>query len=293
MTPSTALNSIDDQAHLIGLLALVAGQDVEPGDEDGTWRIVRGVAKHRVISTVDPESRHMHKSRSTYRDGYKAHVAVEPETGIITACELTPANEGDGPTGVELLAGEPAGTCVLADSAYGSGDTLAALDAAEHHPAIKPWPLHRNPNLGDDQFVRDDFDIDYQQRLVTCPNGITTHITESGTATFKTRCRGCPVRSRCTSAVAGKTFTVTEHDHLLATNRARWRDDPGLVADYRYYRPLVERTIAWLVANGNRKVRFIGVKANRLGLSMRAAVLNLRRLINLGLEHNGTLWTLT
>src|SRR5438445_515524 len=74
-----------DQLDAIGLLALVAGQDVEPGDTDGSWRIVRGVASDRVISTVDPEARHMHKSRHEYRDGYKAHLAVEPETGIITA----------------------------------------------------------------------------------------------------------------------------------------------------------------------------------------------------------------
>ena len=281
----------DAQTQLIGLLALVAGQDVEPGDTEGAWRIERGVAKHRVISTVDPESRHMHKSRSSYRDGYKAHVVVEPDTGIITGCELTPANEGDGPTGMALVAGEPAGTVILADSAYGSGDSLAAIDDAGHVPVIKPWPLHRNPNLGDDQFDRDDFMIDYQQRLVTCPNGVITRITATGIATFGARCRGCPVRQRCTSAISGKTFTVTEHDELLAANRGRWRNDDDLVDGYRQHRPMVERSIAWLVANGNRRVRFIGVEANRLGLSLRAAALNLRRLINLGLGHNGKTWT--
>ena len=56
-----------------------------------------------MISTVDPESRHMHKNRSSYRDGYKAHLVAEPTTGIITACTLTPANTGDGATGIELL----------------------------------------------------------------------------------------------------------------------------------------------------------------------------------------------
>jgi hypothetical protein len=53
------------------LLALVAGQDVEAGD-DGVFRIVRGVAADRVISTVDPDARHGHKSRSRRFDGYKA-----------------------------------------------------------------------------------------------------------------------------------------------------------------------------------------------------------------------------
>ena len=84
----------------LGLLALVAGQDVEQG-EDGTWRIARNVAPDRVISVVDPEARHMHKSRSEYRDGYKAHIAIEPETGLVTAAALTPANAPDGPTGVD------------------------------------------------------------------------------------------------------------------------------------------------------------------------------------------------
>ena len=284
-----------DQERLVGLLALVAGQDVEPDPDggEGAWRIERSVAKHRVISTVDPETRHMHKSRSVYRDGYKAHVAVEPDTGLITGCDLTPANDGDGPTGMALIAGEPAGTEVLADSAYGSGDSLASIDAAGHHPVIKPWPLARNPRLGSDPFDRDDFRIDYQARTVTCPNGVTTHITDQGTATFKSKCRGCPVRERCTAAAAGRTFKVGDHDELLAANRQRWRTDPDLIATYRRHRPMVERTIAWLVANGHRRVRFIGVEANRFGLSLRAAVLNLRRLINLGLDHNGTSWNLT
>jgi IS5 family transposase len=103
-------------ASALGLLALVAGQDVEL-DEQGHWRIVRKVSKDRVISVVDPETRHMHKSRSSYRDGFKAHLCVEPETGLITAAVLTPANAPDGPTGVGLLEGEAPGLQVLADGA--------------------------------------------------------------------------------------------------------------------------------------------------------------------------------
>lgn len=282
----------DAQQQLVGLLALVAGQDVEVGDEEGTWKIERKVAKHRTISTVDPETRHMHKSRSSYRDGYKAHIAVEPSTGLITACDLTPANEGDGPTGIGLLAAEKTGLDVLADSAYGSGESLAKLADNGHRILIKPWPLAPNPNLGDDQFCRDDFVIDYTARTVTCPNGVTTHITSSGVATFKAKCRGCPLRSRCTTATAGKTFTVSPHDKHLAANRATWRTDTDLIADYRQHRPMVERTIAWLVANGHRRCRYRGVARNKIALSTRAAAVNLKRLINLGLDHDGTNWDL-
>jgi IS5 family transposase len=275
----------DDQQRLVGLLALVAGQDVEEGDEAGSWRIAQRVSSERVISTVDPESRHMHKSRSVYRDGFKAHLAIEPETGIITAVALTPANAPDGVHGVALLEDEPAGLDVLADSAYGTGPARAALGAAGHTAIIKPWPLRRHPGLDSDQFNRDDFNLDYTARTVTCPNGITVTISTAGAATFGHHCRDCPIRSRCTTAADGKTFRVGDHDQLLAQARQHWRDDHHL-ADYRQWRPMVERSIAWLVANGHRRVRYRGIRRNRHGLTLRAAAINLRRLINLGLDWN-------
>ena len=133
-----------DAAGALGLLALVAGQDVEQ-DEDGTWKIAQRVAPDRMVSTVDPEARHMRKSRSEYRDGYKAHIAIEPETGLVTKAILTKANVADGPCGAELVADEEPGLSVLGDTGYASGDTLAALEAARHQIAIKPWPLPGDP----------------------------------------------------------------------------------------------------------------------------------------------------
>lgn len=272
----------DDQADLVGLLALVAGQDVEPGDEDGTWRIAQRVAKDRIISVVDRESRHMHKSRSEYRDGYKAHLAVEPESGIITAATLTPANVGDGPTGVALLEGEEPGLQVLADSAYGSGEVRAGLRAAEHRQAIKPIPLRPIRPGG---FNRDDFDVDHAAGCVTCPAGHTVPISSSRHATFGSRCRGCPLQQRCTTAKGGMHLTIHEHDAEHVEARRAWRDG-DFADDYRRWRPMVERGIAWLVANGNRRVRYRGVARNNAWLTLRVSALNLRRLVNLGLRHD-------
>ena len=127
-----------EQAEAVALLALVAGQDVEPGQRPGSWRIARKVAVDRVISTVDPQARHTRKTNAQRRDGYKAHVAAEPESGLVTACALTAANLPDGPTGLELLAGEEPGLEVLGDSGYGSRQTRAALRAAGHTQTIKP-----------------------------------------------------------------------------------------------------------------------------------------------------------
>ena len=44
-----------------------------------------------MISTVDPETRHTRKSKFNRKDGYRGHVAAEPETGLITDCEMTKA----------------------------------------------------------------------------------------------------------------------------------------------------------------------------------------------------------
>ena len=275
-----------ESASAIGLLALVAGQDVEL-DEQGRWRIVRGVAKDRVISVVDPEARHMHKSRSEYRDGYKAHLAVEPETGLITAAALTPASTPDGPPGVELLEGEAPGLQVLADGAYGSGDTLAALTDAGHQRAIKPYPTHSAVPGG---FHRDDFVVDEDAGTVTCPAGHAVTITPQRNALFANRCTNCPLRSRCTLSKRGRKFSLTAHDAELVESRRAWRDG-DFISDYRKYRPMVERSIAWLVSDHYRRVRFRGVEKNQMGLTTRVAAINLRRLINLGLVHDGA-WRL-
>jgi IS5 family transposase len=280
-TESSELTASQQDA--VGLLALVAGQDVEPADEQGTWRIARAVAPDRVISVVDPEARHMHKSRSSYRDGFKAHVAVEPETGLVTACSLTPANAADGPAGVALIASEDAGLEVLADSAYGSGEVRAALGNAEHRATIKPIPLRRAIPAG---FTLDDFTIDTANGVVTCPQGLTAAITPRGSAVFGARCRGCPLRDRCTRSRSGRTIRVHPHHDLLLAARQDVRTEE-FQNSYREHRPMVERSIAWLVAHGHRRVRYRGVARNQLGLSHRVAAINLRRLVNLGLDHDG------
>jgi IS5 family transposase len=277
-----------EQADAVGLLALVAGQDVEPGERNGTWRIAQRVAPDRLISTVDPDSRHMHKSVGSYRDGYKAHVAVEPETGLITACALTPANAADGPTGVRLLDAETPGLQVLADSAYGSGEVRVAIRRAKHRAAIKAIPLRRAIPGG---FNRDDFVIDHSNRTATCPAGHTVPIAAKGGATFGTRCTGCPLRARCTTSKTGRTLHIREHDAELVAARQAWRTG-DFAEDYRRWRPMVERSIAWLVAHGHRRVRYRGVTRNQTGLATRVAALNLRRLINLGLDHHDGRWFL-
>ncbi len=276
------------QAEAVGLLALVAGQDVEPGDSNGTWRIARETRPDRIVSVIDPQSRHVHKTTSNYRDGFKAHIGIEPDTGLITACELTAGNVGDAQAAPGLLAAETDPVEVLGDSAYGSGAFRAHLIASGHTATIKPIPLHAQIPAG---FVIDDFTIDLAAMTATCPNGITVKISpRSRQARFTHRCQGCPMRQRCTRSPKGKILSIHEHHELLAAARAHALTNE-FTGPYRQHRPMVERSIAWLVRRGGRKVRYRGIDRNQIGLAHRCAAINLRRLINLGVQWDQT-WTL-
>ena len=55
---------------------------------------------------------------------------------------------------------------------------------------------------------------------------------------------------------------------------------------------MVERSIAWLVAGGNRRLRFRGTRSNDLWLHHRVAGLNLRRLLTLGLHRHAGTWAI-
>jgi hypothetical protein len=275
-----------EQAEAVALLALVAGQDVEPGTRPGSWRIARKVAPDRVISTVDPQARHTRKTNADKRDGYKAHVAVEPQTGLVTACALTAANLPDGPTGLELLAGEQPGLEVLGDSAYGSGATRAGLRAAGHTQTIKPIPLHSATPGG---FTIHDFRVDHQAGMVRCPVGVTAPITSSGRVSFARHCPGCPLRRRCTTAKRGRILHLHPHEDELRAARRR-AVTRSFQASYRRWRPMVERSIAWLVADRCRRVPYRGIQSNQLWWSVRVAAVNLRRLLALGLARQDGAW---
>jgi IS5 family transposase len=278
----------DEQAEAVALLALVAGQDVEPGQRPGSWRIARKVAKDRVVSTVDPQARHARKTSAQRRDGYKAHIATEPETGLVTGCALTAANLPDGPTGLQLLAGEAPGLEVLGDSGYGSGQTRAGLRAAGHTQTIKPIPLHSAVPGG---FTIHDFRIDTQAGMVRCPAGQVAPITSSGRVSFARHCQGCPLRRRCTTAKRGRTIHLHPHEDELRAARRR-AVTRTFQQSYRRWRPMVERSIAWLVADGCRRVPYRGIQRNEAWWSLRVAAINLRRLLVLGLARHDGAWVL-
>jgi hypothetical protein len=240
-----------------------------------------------VVSVTDPDARHVHKNRTRHQEGFKAHVSFEPETGLFTAVELT-RGSGDGnhesAVAARLLAGEEGTVTVLGDAAYGTGELRRLLRDAGHAAVIKPPPLKQVIPGG---FTIDDFTVDEQAGTAACPAGHAValgapHADGTRLAQFKGLCAGCPLRRRCTTSKTGRVLSVHPQRALLAAAR-RAAASPAWKDEYRRWRPPVERAIAWLVARGSRRVPYRGITSNNAWLANRAAALNLRRLVNLGL----------
>ena len=229
----------------------VTGQDLEE-DAGGVFRIARRVAPDRVISTVDPQARHGHKTSARGFDGYKGHVAVDPDAEIITATAVTPGNSGDAEAAAGLLAdllpggqdscrrrgrrarprpaaagdGQPA---VYGDAAYGSGELIGRLDDAGICNGIKCQP----PAAVTGHFPKDRFAIDLETGTVTCPAGVTAPIR----ASHRSATPGQPGSARragparwppsAPSRQGGRTITIGPHEARLAAARLR-QAGPGL-----------------------------------------------------------------
>jgi hypothetical protein len=292
------------------LLGAIVGQDLEHGD-DGSFRIARKVAADRVISTVDPDARHGHKSSARGFDGYKGHASVDPDSELVVATAATAGNVGDAAAAPGLLAelvdqvegGPLAPTAasaagdglqvptptVYGDSAYGTGPLLASLHTASIDPRVKV----QAPVAPRGHFTKDQFRIDLAAGVVTCPAKRTAPIVYNadprhrhhGQASFGPACASCPLRGRCTSAAAGRTVTITAYEDELAAARAR-QADPDRAADYRATRPKVERKLAHLVRrrHGGRRVRVRGLAKVAADFNLLAAAVNLARLGVLGLH---------
>jgi hypothetical protein len=310
------LEPVVDQA--ARLVATVVGQDLD--EVDGVFRIARRVAKDRVISTVDPDARHGHKTSARGFDGFKGHIAIDPDAEIVTATEVSAANAGDAEPAADLLADDlPTATdvdaageagqddpnlvadgaqasagaergedhpAVYGDAAYGAGTLLAVLETAGARIFTKVQP----PTAPGGRFAKDRFAIDLGAGTVTCPNAVTVTIRPAtaggGTAVFGAACADCPLAMQCTSSAAGRTIAISRYEAELARARTA-QADPAWVADYRANRPKVERKIAHLMRrrHGGRRARVRGITKVAADFSLLAAAVNLARVGALGLHH--------
>jgi hypothetical protein len=285
-------------ADALGLLALAAGQDVEPAEgsdgTDGRWRIARKVAPDRVISTVDPQARHTRKPESARRDGFRGHVAAEPETGLITDCEMTMAagpGSTDAENGVTMaardrFAGTPDGTgpggqqdaAGRAGTADGTGpdaDGPHDAEAAQARLEIYGDSAYGSGearaayrDAGHDTVIKpgplrpavpggftiDDFTIDEQAGTVTCPAG---HARPMSTATRTvTFGRLCTGCSLRPRCTTAKDGRSTRiHPHEGLLRAARAQARTGDFKKAYPTRAVIERIISWTATCHGHRIR--------------------------------------
>ncbi len=280
------------------LLATVVGQDLDM-DEDGIFKVARKVAKDRVISTVDPEARHGHKTSARGFDGYKGHAALDPDSEIITATSVTPANAADSSVAEELISdlledddaaeeavenSEGEDRAVYGDdNAYGTGEFQERLEDADIESRCKT----QRPTVPGGLFAKERFEVNLDDDTVTCPAGVRVkirgHSDGGGMAYFAEACAGCPLRDKCTTSNSGRTIGINPHEAALARARKR-QTDPGWQDDYRATRPKVERKLAHLMRrrHGGRRARVRGTVRVDADFNLLAAATNLARLAVLG-----------
>ena len=280
------------------LLATVLGQDLEEGD-DGRFRIARRVARDRVISTVDPDARHGHKTQARGFDGYKGHVATDPDSEIITDTVVTPGNAGDASVAEDLI-GDLLGdddrddAKVYGDSAYGTGEFQQRLDDEHIASGCRTQP----PSAPAGRFAKDRFRVDLDNDTVCCPAGVTVSIRRGvhgdGIAYFAENCATCELRGECTNAIGGRTIRVGVFEAARARARER-QGDPDWQGDYRAQRPKIERKLAHLMRrrHGGRQARVRGRPKVDADFNLLAAAVNLARLATLGLRSTPTGWAIT
>jgi hypothetical protein len=257
----------------VKLLATVAAQDVED-DGTGGVRIAQRVAPERVISTVDPDARHGHRSRRDRYDGYKLHISVDVDSDLFVAGRATAATTGDGEVLADLLEDDPLAVSeVIGDTHYGSAENRRDLaeDGIEVTAPAQPSSAPKG------YFSKDEFSIDLEAGTVTCPAGQTATIPATNARRRQARfdakvCATCPLRDRCTKRAGGRIVEINENEQLLiAARQARWT--PQFRQRYRE-RARVERKNAQLKSRRAR-LPWRGVRKANAWLKLRMAALNL------------------
>jgi hypothetical protein len=284
-----ALRAVERADELLGdarvaethrLLRELIGQDFVV-DDDGVPRLYRGTRADRIISTVDVEMRHGRKSQHQRFDGYKLSAsATNTSEPLITAVEVAPAGEQDGPRARPLIEAQSLGRRpkrILGDTAYGTGPVRADLAAIDVEVLA---PVSEAPGK-DGRLAKRDFHVDLEAGTVTCPAlqraRIRTEPSGQRRASFaKAICDACPLRERCVAPGRGRRSILIAPNEALLIAARQALDDPATAEHLRRTRPRIERLLGLLAHRyGARKSRYIGRAKARLQAAWAAALVNL------------------
>jgi len=252
-------------------------------------------AKDKLISPVDPDARTGRKTATKWT-GYKAHIVIEEESGIITEVATTPANATDGSQLLPLLKEQENAHSLTpkeltADKAYDWGENLESL-ADNNIIANIALTRQVNRRTGVD-FTVDDFLYDPEKVTLMCPAG---HISEScysevlynyqlnkpGYA-FQLKaslCNACPLKPKCVRNKAGRRVYISYYEPYFRMARKRLATEEGKEAYRNRYK--IEQKVADLTRYcGLRRCRYRGLGRAAIHTLLATTVCNIKRMVRL------------
>jgi len=249
-------------------------------------------AKDKLISPVDPDARQGKKTSTTW-PGYKAHIVIEEETGIITGIETTPANTTDGSQLQPLLKEQEKSHSIkpkelTADKAYDWEEDLEALNS---NKTIANISLSKQVNRnGAGYFTVDDFLYDPESVKLMCPAGhISTNCyseilynNKPGYAfQFKASlCNVCPLKAKCVKNKAGRRVYISYYEPYYRLARQRLATEEGKQAYRNRYK--IEQKMADLTrCCGLRRCRYRGLGRAVIHTLLATIVCNIKRMVKL------------
>jgi transposase len=271
-----SLVAAQPEAAPTALVSLVAAQQVRDQDvvigSKGEATLRKGVAKDRRISIEDPQMRHGRKTRSLRVDGYKRHVLTDLDSELVRAVGVTLANAPEATVSDQIkadLAGQRVELGELhIDRAYLSS-SLVQERSPELEVYCKSYPVRNGP-----RFSKAEFQLDWEQQQIRCPNDVVLPLTPGAKVQFPTEvCAICPIRQRCTGSKRGRSVQIHPDERLMEELRDRQRTPEGR-AQLRK-RVQVEHTLAHIGHWQGRRARYLGQRKNLLDLRRSAIVHNL------------------
>ena len=242
-------------------------QDLEPDPDQGGFRIRQGVSKERRISIRDGEMRHGRKSKSSRFDGFKRHLGLDLDAGLIVAAAITAGNRPEGEAAADLVMrlsrqqGFSVEDCHI-DRGYLAADAIAERRRAGMRVHCKAFPLR---NFG--RFTKADFTLDFDAQRITCPAGTSVPLVPGAVARFPVgHLPAVLLRPQCTVAPQ-RSVSIHPHEPFLVELRARQRTVEGR-AQLRKRIP-VEHGLAHLGASQGKRARYLGVRKNLFDLRRR------------------------
>ena len=275
----------EDLKEACDLLERIAKQDVKI-DKNGNVSMLKGTAKDRIISVNDPEMRHGRKTSSRNSDGYKAEIITGGEkASIIVAVEVDGANTEDGRYMGELI-DEAKSNGVEIDKIYGDS-AYSDFEEMEKRKEEMDFCVKVRPSYnGTGGYTKDEFKIDLEEGVVTCPGGNVKEFEAKGVLEERKKisvhfpektCSDCPQKEKCTKSKEGRGISIHPYEDKLQEQR-EYQKTEEFKEDYSR-RANGERTISHITAHGGRKSRYRGKKKTKWQIIMASINHNLKMIM--------------